>query len=651
MRLFQILIFLFLFPLLTQDVDAQPQGKLTTRSARARRAFERAVEAYQLMDQEATVEALQDAIRHDDEFIEAHILLGEVFHARGDYPASIEYYKKALNIDPGFFPPARYYLGESYLLSGKYEPAQQQFRQFLEIPGISRSLQQKAKDHLQTTAFGVEAMKNPVPFEPINLGEAINSEFSEYSPALTTDEQTLIFTRKQPRDDPAMMVYGREFENFYVSHWQDGAWSAAQSLGPPINTPRNEGAQSISADGRHLFFTACNRPGGVGSCDIYYAMKQGDDWSEPVNLGPMVNTAGWDSQPSVSADGRTLYFASSRQGNTGKMDIWMTTQDASGRWGQPENLGPAINTTGREMSPFIHPDNQTLYFASDGHTGMGGLDLFYTRRQQDGSWGEPVNLGYPINTHAEEFSLIINASGTTAFFASDQYGGHDQMDLYMFELYQQARPVPVTYMRGFVFDRETNKPLEASFELLETSTGAQVVNATSDPVTGSFLVAIPTGRQLALNVSRPGYLFFSEHFSYDAREDMQPYLHDIPLQPIRQGQTIILRNIFFDHDSYELKPQSRAELLKVVDLLQTNQGMHIRINGHTDSTGTTAYNQALSENRAHSVYRFLQQQGIDPDRLSYKGFADTRPIDTNDTEEGRANNRRTELEILKINDL
>jgi outer membrane protein OmpA-like peptidoglycan-associated protein/Tol biopolymer transport system component len=642
-------ILLLLLALLGQEAYAQRTDELTTRSGRARRAFERALDAYRLRDYEGTIDALNQAVRADGAFIEAHILLGEVFHSAGDYDSSIQSYKNALEIDPRFFPPAWFYLGEAFILSGRYQEALERFERFLEFPGVSRSLAEAARNHLLTCEFAIDAMNNPVPFEPVNLGAAVNSEFAEYSPALTTDEQTLIFTRKKPRESPAMAGYTREQEDFYVSYWEDGAWSPAQNLGPPINTPGNEGAQSISADGREMFFTACNRPDGMGSCDIYYAVRVGDDWSRPRNLGPVVNSSSWDSQPSISPDGNTLFFASGRPGSTGRMDIWYTTRDSNGQWEEPRNMGPVINTEGRDMSPFIHPDNRTLYFASDGHLGMGGLDLFVTRRQDDGSWSTPQNLGYPINTHAEEFSLIVSASGTTAYFASDLYGGYGDMDLYMFELHEEARPSPVTYMRGVVFDRETQKPLAAGFQLLDVVSGEVVLQATSDQVSGDFLVAIPTERELALNVSKAGYLFFSEHFSYEAREDLQPYIRDIPLQPIRKGETVILRNIFFDTDRYDLRAESRAELRKLVELLEQNPGMHIRINGHTDSTGSPAYNQRLSENRARSVYDFLTAQGIESNRLSYQGFGETMPIDTNETEEGRANNRRTEFEIVELN--
>jgi len=365
-------------------------------------------------------------------------------------------------------------------------------------------------------------------------------------------------------------------------------------------------------------------------------------------MGRGINSAGWDSQPSISADGNTLFFASSRSGGIGDMDIWVSNRDKqSGEWLTPVNLGPALNTSGREMSPFIHADGKTLYFASDGHIGMGGLDLFITRRDSLGNWAEPTNLGYPLNTFADEFSLVVGAGGIKAYFASARPGGFGDTDLYLFEMHEDARPVSVTYMRGIVFDEETGQRLHAEFQLVNLRTQTEYVVAFSDPDTGEFLVAIPTGIPLALNVSHPGYLFFSEHISVsETRTGADPYLFNIPLNAIREGETVVLRNIFFDTGLYQLRPESVVELLKLAELLAQNQGLAIEISGHTDNVGTFEYNLQLSKNRARAVVEFLSDHGISESRLSYKGYADTKPVDTNLTEQGRANNRRTEFTIL-----
>ncbi|MBW6479694.1 MAG: OmpA family protein [Bacteroidales bacterium] len=645
---YSLKLFLMLVLLMPSEyLPAQRQQReLTTTNNRARRAFEDGVQKYNLRDINSAAESFRDAIRIDPEFIEAYIVMGEMFQSAERFHDAVEAYQMAININPDFYPGVLYQFAESALAIGKYMEAGDKLRMFLEYDPMPENTRQRAIDLLSRSDFGLEAMANPVPFEPENLGPAINSLNDEYAPTLTADEQTLIFTRKKPREDTNYLHLGREYEDFYVSYRKDGQWTPAVNLGPPINTQFNEGAQSISADGLHLYFTACNRPDGMGSCDIYYARRLDDEWSRPVNLGPPVNTASWDSQPSISPDGRTLYFVSNRRGNYGRMDIWMTVRNNEGKWAEPQNLGPVINTTGREMSPFIHPDNRTMFFASDGHPGMGGMDLFYTVRGEDGNWQEPVNLGYPINTYADEISLVVGASGKEAYFASEQTGGQGGSDLYFFELYEEARPQMVTYMKGFVFDAITNRRLRAAFELTDLESEEILVQSHSGEINGEFLIPIPVRRNLALNVWRDGYLFFSENFSFDdVRTGVDPHLYDIPLQPIMEGESMVLRNVFFHFDSHDLLSESLVELSRLFRFLEQNPDIKIEISGHTDSTGNFSYNKTLSENRALSVYNYLVDQGIDNSRLSYAGYADSQPIATNETEDGRAQNRRTEFKI------
>lgn len=640
--------FLAILVLFCIEGIAQSSHRSGTRNARARRSFESAVQAWRQSDHHRTIAELRLALESDSNFAEAHLLMGEVYFSREHYAESIAPYQRALEIKPGLFPQARYYLGAAQLKTGQYEEAKENFLRFLSLPGISQNLKNASNAGLETCRFAINAMANPVPFEPRNLGQAINTDLPEYSPALTTDEQTIIFTRKIPQMDGRGMTTNRYHEDFFTSHYRDGVWKLASNMGSPINTNGNEGAQSLSADGRHLFFTACNRDDGFGSCDLYFSQRTGNEWSRPVNMGPVVNSPVWDSQPGISPDGRTLFFSSARRGSIGKMDIWYTTRDEQGNWTQPRNIGPVINTAGREMSPFIHPDNQTLYFASDGHLGMGGLDIFYSRRDANGNWSKPVNLGYPINTYGDEFSLIVGAGGVNAYFASDQPGGFGDTDIYHFELYEEARPRPVTYMRGVIYDKESLRRLQANFELTDLESGQVIVHSLSDPRSGEFLVAIPTGRPLGLNVSHPGFLFFSEHFSYqETRTGADPYLRDIPLQPIRAGEAVVLRNIFFDTGKFDLKPASEIELKKLLELMQRNPQMKIEISGHTDNVGTYAYNLELSKNRARSVMNYLLNAGIEKARLTYEGYADTKPVDTNETDSGRANNRRTEFKIIE----
>ncbi|MGC9332391.1 MAG: OmpA family protein, partial [Bacteroidales bacterium] len=399
-------------------------------------------------------------------------------------------------------------------------------------------------------------------------------------------------------------------------------------------------------------FTGCNRRDGYGSCDLYVSYKEGDAWGIPKNLGPAVNSGNWESNPSLSADGKWLYYSSNDKSGYGKNDLWrveITSLSPELEFGEPENLGDVVNSEGADGSPFIHPDGTTLFFASDGHTGLGSFDLFVTKLQQDGTWSVPQNLGYPINTHGEERSLIVNARGDLAMIASRREDTHGGLDIYEFALQGSIQPDPVTYVKGKVYDAETKEPLEAECRLLDPSSGDLVAIQTSNRVDGKYLVVLPVGKEYAFNVDKTGYLFYSGNFSLkNWKESDDAYVMDIPLQPIKEGQTAVLNNIFFDYDKYELKDESYAELQKLIEFMHNNQDVSIELSGHTDDRGSAEYNKTLSEQRAKAVYDYLVNNGVSAERLTYKGYGLNEPVADNTTDAGRAKNRRTEFKIIKV---
>jgi outer membrane protein OmpA-like peptidoglycan-associated protein len=467
------------------------------------------------------------------------------------------------------------------------------------------------------------------------MGPEINTANDEYLPTATADESMLIFTRKINNN-----------EDFYKSVKVNGKWQTATYLSDQINTPEyNEGAQSISQDGKVLFFTGCNRPDGLGRCDIYISQKKGDDWSKPYDLPPPVNTPGWESQPSLSSDGRTLYFVSNRKGGYGGYDIWKSTLTGNG-WGEPENLGPNINTVYDEQSPFIHPDDSTLYFCSNGWPGLGGMDLFVSRLGKDGQWQKPENLGYPINTNGDENGLTLTANGKDAFFSSNNLSGYGGYDIYTFELPPNLRPHIVTYVKGTVNDAKTRQPLEAAVEIIDLQKNIPVYQDYSDPDRGDFLATITSGKNYGLNISKSGYLFYSENFSLAGYQAKNPFNIAVLLQPIEIGSKVILNNIFFDSNKFDLKPESIAELDKLVEFMALNPTLNIEISGHTDDVGNDQANQILSGNRAKAVYQYLIDNEINASRLVYRGYGKTQPIAPNDSEESRKKNRRTEFKII-----
>lgn len=581
------------------------------------------------------------------DFIEANFMLGDIYIDTKDMDKAKKYYLNGVLTDSSYYTKGWYWLANIEMNDGNYDMAKQYFSIFLTLDKDNKDLQPLANKGIKEAEFREYAIANPIPFTPQNMGKMINTPYDEYLPALTADEQTLVITRKEPRKSTTTAMTPEE-EDFYISTLDtNGNWTMAERVSEPLNSNDNEGAQCISQDGRFIVFTICGE-GGLGSCDLYWSKKIGDRWSKPRNLGAAVNSRYWDSQPSFSIDGKTLYFTSNRPGGKGGKDIWKTTLNENGRWNKAVNLGNSINTTQDETCPFIHYDDQTLYFASNGHIGMGGFDIFYSRKLNDTTWSMPTNIGYPINTSGEEMNLIVGASGNTAIFSSDKLDGYGGQDLYSFELYEDARPVPTTYMKGIVFDEKTNQRLAADFKIIDLENENEVVSATADPVTGSFLISLPVNKNYALNVSMDGYLFHSENIELLSGTPDEPFLKNVGMKQLSVGESVVLKNVFFETNKYDLKDESRVELMKLHSFMQNNPAVSIEISGHTDNVGNDNDNQTLSENRAQAIYNFLIENGIEADRLSYKGYGETQPIDTNDTEEGRANNRRSEFKIKEI---
>lgn len=648
---FKLKLTLFLI-ILSLTIFAQKES-YTSNSNKAIKHFELAKKYYNARNDIQAMEELNNAIIIDKLFVEPYLLMANIFFEQGDFKSELICYVKAIEAKPDYSPNVYLFAGECELKTAKYKEAKEHFEGCLAFKDLPKEMREMVTDKFKRAEFAMNAMKHPVPFNPINLGENINSTYDEYWPSLSADEQTLVITRLVESDNRfPITTRNNQQEDFFISYKIDGEWTDARNIGKPLNTINNEGAQTLSVDGQYMYFAACNRNDGFGMCDIYYSERNGENWSKGINIGPPVNTGAWESQPSISSDGKTLYFTSGRKGGKGEHDIWKSELNEDGTWSQPENLGDSINTTGKEMCPFIHPDNQTLYFSSNGWYGMGGEDIFMSRKKPDGTWTTPINLGYPINSENDETGLIVNAKGNLAMFTSDRVtteGKNNGKDIYQFDLYKKVRPNTVTYVKGIVYDTKTKGKLKARFELIDLETSKVIIQSYSDQVTGEYLVCLPINKNYALNVSKEGYLFYSANFSLKNLSDpSKPYKLDVPLQPIEVGKTTVLRNIFFDTDLFELKPQSIAELDKLVKFLKLNPTIKVEISGHTDNVGSFEHNTLLSQNRAKSVYEYLIAKSIVKDRLSYAGYSSSVPIDSNNTEFGRANNRRTEFKIISV---
>ena len=617
------------------------------------------------------LEYLNEAIEKDSNFWEAHMVAGEFAEIIGDYPQAIDHFEKALAIDPQLNTTGStyFYLANLQQAVGDYDKALNNLALFQRFKNANPDLIRQSYKIQADCEFAKEAILHPMAFNPINIGPGINTSQPEYFPTITVDGKTILFTRRVK--DGRVRGEFKEQEDFFVSQLSNkNIWQTAVAMPANVNTVNNEGAPTIAPDGRSLVFVACpsfadakdygNGRQGRGSCDLFFTKKLGSRWTNPVNLPGKVNSFSWESQPSLSADGKTLYFIRrvSPRGQPHNSDIFVSHLQDDGTWGIAQRLPDYINTPEKEESVLIHPDGKTLYFASRGHVGMGGSDLYITRMDENGHWSKPENLGFPINTKFDENSLMVSPDGEIAFFASDREGGFGDLDIYFFEMPEHLRPTKTLYFEGLVYDIKTRQPLEGEFQLIDLETGKEVIFSKADKLTGEFMVSLPTNKDYALNVNYPGYAFFSQNFNMINSENLEAIHMDVPMVPLTNStDAIILANVFFDLNKSTLRKESFIELEKLVVFLKENPNVKIEIGGHTDSRGDATKNKQLSINRAKSVYEFVIQKGISSNRLSYKGYGSTAPIysdkniesmqSNDEKEKAHQANRRTEYRIIQ----
>ncbi|MEO7961552.1 MAG: OmpA family protein, partial [Ginsengibacter sp.] len=611
--------------------------------AKAYKIYELGISKAQNDDYPTAIKMIAQALKTDERLVDGYLSLAGIYANMKDYNESISQFEQAFSLDSVY---TNYYLlpySISLAGAGRFVDALEAVNKFLLVPKLNERSQKAGEFRKGTYQFALDYVKDHAQkeyvFKPTNLGDSINTTALEYFPSLTIDGKKMIFTERINRT-----------EDFYESDFIDGKWGKAFPLPGNINSPAfNEGAQNISQDGQWLVFTGCNFPEGLGSCDLYISYLTKNGWSEPQNLGRNVNSEFWESTPSLSPDKKDLYFSSNVPGGFGGKDIWVCHRNENGKWEEPLNLGPEINTAADESTPFIHADNKTLYFNSNGHPGYSDKpDIFLTRKQADGKWSKPENLGYPINTIDDEGSLIVSADGKTAFYSSDKSDTKGGLDIYSFELREDIRPLRTLWVKGKVYDNKTREGLPSSVELADVKT-RQVISKLQTDEEGNYLVTLPVGQDYAFNVKRKGYLFYSENYNISDASSDSIFQVDIPLQPIEAEAHIVLKNVFFDIKKTELKPESVTELDNVVRLLNENPSLKIEISGYTDNVGKPADNLQLSTGRAVAVVNYLLNKSVKNERLTFKGYGENNAIADNDTEQGRAKNRRTELKVKSIN--
>lgn len=606
---------------------------------KAKKIYVEAMNFYEKGDKAKAISSCDKAIKAYPNYADAYALKAAIFEEDKKVQEADNAYQQSIKCD-SFYIPTYFYYAKFLSDNGKYQEA----LKVIDLADANKERNQKRKispkivndlNNLRGSCkMNILDKTSLESLKIVNMGPKVNSADYEYWPGMTIDGKYFIYTHMSP----AQMQ-----EDIFYSEFQNGEWTKAASLPGDINTGDNEGTSTVRADGKIIIFTACNQGDGLGSCDLYYSYTDGINWSKRMNLGVGLNSMSWDAQPSIGPDGKTLIYASGREGGFGGKDLYLSVLK-NGKWQAGVNLGPEINTVYDEESPFLHYDGRTLYFSSNGHGGFGGKDILFSRRQDDGTWSKPANIGKYINTDADEVGLYVDRSGEHGYFASDREGGFGGMDIWQFELPKEKRPEPVTWIQGKVIDAETGNPVVAKIELYNLTKNLNTLKDSSK----SFFIPVNPNQNFAFNVSKPGYLFYSENFQPTAGTIDSPFTVIAKIKPIKKDIDIVLRNVFFDVDKFDLKIESTNELNSVVALMKNNPNMKIEISGHTDNTGAADHNKVLSENRAKSVVEFLVKNGIDKSRLVASGYGALKPISDNSSDTGKALNRRIEMKVLAI---
>jgi outer membrane protein OmpA-like peptidoglycan-associated protein/Tol biopolymer transport system component len=621
--------------------SAPGQGVLSTKNKRAIELYTEADNYRVRFQYPQALDLLNQAIDKDQNFFEAYLRAGYCYKAMSDFDKAYEYFRDGLSVTPELRWQKVFWveLVENAMQRGDYRIANGYAGQYLDNEVINKQRIDQVRLWKACAEFSLQNIRNEISFNPRTLSDTVNAFAQQYFPVLTADEQQLIYTRRLGVTD--------EFDEDMVisTKDKDGNWTAPQSISPKINTRYNEGTSTISADGRQLIFTSC--VGMNGRCDLFESRKTGDTWSTPKNLGQQVNSPAWESQPSLSADGRVLYFVSDRRGGTGRADIYVSVQDSPGVWGRAVNLGPGVNTQYDERSPFIHANGRTLFFATNGRPGFGGYDIFWSDKA-DSTWSTPANFGYPINNHKEQYSLVITADGERGYYSHEELNSQNDSKIYEFTVPEEYRlKYTSNTVKGIVRDRITKQPLQAQVELFELAKNQLVSYVNSDSLTGNYLMVLTQGADYALYVNSSGYLFKSLNFNYEVGTNLEPLVIDIDLDKANTGATVVLNNLFFDTDKFDLGEKSVTELDKIIRFLKDNPATRIEIGGHTDDQGAAAYNQQLSQKRAKAVGDYLVSKGVDAKRLKEVGYGPKHPLQPNDSDANRQVNRRIEFRIIE----
>ncbi|MCF8331461.1 MAG: OmpA family protein [Bacteroidales bacterium] len=589
-----------------------------------------------------------------------------------------QYLKRSFMLDSLVHPEVMLKLGKYYHFCGKFDTAISLFKSYKQkySDKISSETEIMLTKRIMECKHGKQFYDAPLHVFIDNSGSVVNSKYDDYSPVAAPEGDTLYFTSRRPEDEKANIrkdVYGFNEHGYKVATNDSGNWMQPVKMGKSINCEDHNGIIGISEDGETIYIYSSENGGDI----CYSEQKRKGKWSRPDNLSKRINTKYHEAYASFSDKGHKLFYVSDKPDTYGKHDIFDSRIDKKGKWKKGVNLGPVVNTVYDETAVYMHPDGKTLYFSSTGHNSMGGYDIFKTHIDKTGEWCKPENLGYPINTPGDDLFISFTENGNKAYIASERLGGYGGQDIYEVtfpgeekqvintvvmnqvnayeqNLLQDAYSEPaadiektfITVMKGIIFDANTKYPLHASVIITDNQTNEILADFKNDSASGSYLVKLKSGKNYGLTIQADGYLFYSENIDLTEETKAKSIEKNIGLRKVEKGMHIVLRNIFFDTDKATLRDASRAELNRLFKIMQEYPNIRVEISGHTDNVGSEEYNKKLSERRAKAVVDYLVGKGINKDRLEYIGLGFDQPIATNQTEEGRQKNRRTEFKVI-----
>lgn len=550
-----------------------------------------------------------------------------------------------------------YFLGKAYHENHYFDEAIEAYKQYIkdlsiDTANVDSLAIKEAYRNIEVCNFAKEIVSDTVPVEIENIGEHINTQFDEYVPIVSADQQVMYFTSRRPTmHNDKLSRDGKHYEDIHVTSIDStGKWSSARTVRHPVNEAEHDACIGMTADGQTLFLYKIKSANPTKG-NIYMSKLNGNSWTKPKKLGSHVNTRkGWEASVSISEDNQRLYFSSDKPGGYGGMDIWYCELMPNNEWSEPKNMGPIINSKYNEDCPFIHYDDKTLFFSSNGHKTMGGFDVFssvYDAEKK--TWSEPRNIGYPINTVDDDMYFVYSADGSKGYMSSAiRQGGLGGEDIYVVNRPNHSKHM--ISLSGKILDEDGN-PVEATITVTDLEKNKITNVLTSNSISGKYVLALDFGKNYSVQIECKNHIFLSENINVNNSEVIFSEHKDFTMKKLKVGNSLVLNNLFYDYKKVELNDESLPELDKLLEFMKYHPHVYIEIASHTDSIGSDAFNFELSEQRALGVRNYLSARGVPKKNMKIKAYGETKPIASNSTIEGRSRNRRTECLILNIDTL